>query len=342
MHNDLHRKIYHQMNLNIPSPINRKIAVVVPVYNTANYLRECLDSILAQTYANFTVFAVNDASPDESNSILVEYEKLDPRIVIITRKENGGLSAARNSALELIEEDGSFDYVTLCDSDDTLMPTMLEELLSTILQENADVASCCLQSEAITSTLTFSEYRNFSPSEFVEQIFSLGNWRNRLGSGGFVCNRLFKAEKIKGIRFNEDRSLNEDELFCMNVATRIDKISHIPRLLYYYRYRPSSLSNDTKFKKKLIAGRILCLSIARKISSYSEIVVACSLVKLFISGDQWEHFHNKLDIQRIKSLATKGKKIGLIRKKVLLKFIILSRYPKIFKFYSKLRQTKKE
>ena len=78
-----------------------KVAVVLPVYNTARYLRECLDSILAQSYKNFVVFAVDDGSTDTSGQILNEYTAKDQRIVTF-HKKNGGVSSARNVALDAI------------------------------------------------------------------------------------------------------------------------------------------------------------------------------------------------------------------------------------------------
>lgn len=83
-----------------------KVAVVLPVYNTARYLRECLDSILAQSYKNFVVFAVDDGSTDTSGQILNEYTAKDQRIVTF-HKKNGGVSSARNVALDAIENEGS-------------------------------------------------------------------------------------------------------------------------------------------------------------------------------------------------------------------------------------------
>ena len=90
------------------------VAIIIPVYNVAEYLRECLDSMLAQTYENFTVFAVDDGSTDDSGSILDEYAKKDKRIVAIHQK-NAGQGAARNNALDRIEALGTFDYVTFAD-----------------------------------------------------------------------------------------------------------------------------------------------------------------------------------------------------------------------------------
>ena len=101
-----------QKNTNVNN--QPKVAIIVPVYNVALYLRECLDSILTQTYTNFTVFAVDDGSTDESGAILDEYAVKDPRFIVI-RQKNGGLSAARNAALDRIERDGTFEYVAFVD-----------------------------------------------------------------------------------------------------------------------------------------------------------------------------------------------------------------------------------
>ena len=98
---------------------NPKIAIITPVYNTARYLRECLDSILSQTYKNFAVFTIDDGSTDDSGQILDEYAAKDCRIITI-HKKNGGVSSARNTALDAIENDGSFDYITFVDSDDVV------------------------------------------------------------------------------------------------------------------------------------------------------------------------------------------------------------------------------
>lgn len=326
------------MNHNTPSLSDWKIAVVVPVYNSANYLRDCLNSILAQTHKNYKIFTVNDASYDESSIILDEYAKIDSRIIIINRMENGGISASRNSALEAIEEDGSFEYIAFCDSDDTLAPTMLEELLRAIILENADVASCGFKSYETNHLISFSDYRSFSAEEFLEQIFSLGKWSNRHGSGGFVWSRLFKADKIKGIRFCQDRNVTEDELYCTNVARNVSKITHIPRLLYTYRNTAMSLTKEIKFTQKLLSGRLMCLKIAKNISPYSAIVVACAIANTTISAVNQEIRINDNPLtENIELLLTRGKRLGLIQRSKIRKFKLITKFPKIYYTYIKLR-----
>ena len=115
-----------------------KVAVVLPVYNTARYLRECLDSILAQSYKNFVVFAVDDGSTDTSGQILNEYTAKDQRIVTF-HKKNGGVSSARNVALDAIENEGSFDYIAFVDSDDLVKEALQKPLFPSRIEQNCSV-----------------------------------------------------------------------------------------------------------------------------------------------------------------------------------------------------------
>lgn len=124
-------------------PLQKNVAVIVPIYNVEDYLSECLDSILSQTYTHFDIFAVDDASTDNSLQILLDYQKRDSRLIVLKRENNGGLSAARNTALEEIEKRGTYDYLCFCDSDDKISPHMIEELVNSIVSEKADIASCC-------------------------------------------------------------------------------------------------------------------------------------------------------------------------------------------------------
>ena len=101
-----------------------KVSIIVPVYNVEKYLDECVKSILAQTYSNIEIVLVDDGSKDTSGSMCDEYKKHDDRIVVV-HKENGGLSSARNAGME----NASGDYYIFVDSDDTISPDMVEEMV---------------------------------------------------------------------------------------------------------------------------------------------------------------------------------------------------------------------
>ena len=111
------------------------ISIIIPIYNVENYLRQCLDSIVAQTYQNFECLLINDGSPDNSSDICREYVAKDTRFRYF-EKENGGVSSARNLGIERSE--GA--YITFIDSDDWVDSDYLEVLYSAILEEQADIA----------------------------------------------------------------------------------------------------------------------------------------------------------------------------------------------------------
>lgn len=215
-----------------------KVAIVVPVYNVAPYLNECLDSILTQTYTNFTVFAVDDGSTDESGAILDEWASKDTRFVVI-RQKNGGLSAARNAALDLIERDGTFEYIAFVDSDDKLLPEFLAHFVQNAVQTQADITVCGFfkfNDEGRTKTEGIIQTaRTIDQEEFVELIFSMLRWEKTCGAGGMVWEKLFTASSIRSIRFPSNRDVLEDEIFCLQAALRAQIFSYLPETLYGYR-----------------------------------------------------------------------------------------------------------
>lgn len=100
-----------------------KVTVILPVYNAATYLGQCLDSVIAQTCADWTLIAVNDGSTDDSEAICRRYAAADSRITLISQ-QNKGVSSARNTALDSTES----EYVFFLDADDELYPDALEQI----------------------------------------------------------------------------------------------------------------------------------------------------------------------------------------------------------------------
>ena len=95
--------------------MKKKISVIIPVYNVEKYIRECLDSVLEQSLKDIEIICVNDGSTDSSRNILLEYRKKDSRVIVLD-KQNGGLSSARNSGIDIAQG----KYVLFLDSDDLL------------------------------------------------------------------------------------------------------------------------------------------------------------------------------------------------------------------------------
>ena len=119
-----------------------KVSIIIPVYNVAEYLPRCLDSVTGQTLKEIEIIAVNDGSTDRSLSILENYAQQDNRILILN-KENGGLSDARNYAFPHIHG----EYVGFVDSDDWIDKEMYEQLYAIAKKENADQVRCGYISE---------------------------------------------------------------------------------------------------------------------------------------------------------------------------------------------------
>ena len=116
---------------------NIKVSVTVPIYNTAKYLRQCLDSLKAQTLKNIEFILVDDGSTDISGEICEEYAKKDSRFKVIHQR-NGGVAAARQTGLD----NAHGEYVIVCDSDDWVEPDMYERMFLKAKETDADIVMC--------------------------------------------------------------------------------------------------------------------------------------------------------------------------------------------------------
>ena len=114
---------------------NEVVSIIIPIYNVEAYLRQCLETVIHQTYPNLEIILVNDGSPDQSEEICKEFFRKDARIRYV-RQENGGLSAARNTGIEL----ATGDYITFIDPDDWVTEDYVEVLYRQLKKYDADVS----------------------------------------------------------------------------------------------------------------------------------------------------------------------------------------------------------
>ena len=114
-----------------------KISIIIPVYKVEQYLPECLDSVINQTYKNLEIICVDDGSPDNSGKILDEYASKDNRIKVI-HKENGGVSSARNAGLDI----ATGDWISFVDADDYIASDFYDKLIGSSKDGEADVVQC--------------------------------------------------------------------------------------------------------------------------------------------------------------------------------------------------------
>ena len=214
-----------------------KISVIVPVYNVEQYLPQCLDSIINQTYKNLEIICVDDGSPDNSGKILDEYAKKDKRIKVI-HQENGGLSVARNTGLD----NATGEWVSFIDSDDYIKLDFYENLISAANKSGADVVQCgfYLYDEAVIKEIKYPTSLFCSYSDILKQIKKC-----------YVWNKLWKREFIKkhNLKFTP-KIYFEDVLFTVTAIPLIIKWENLNYVGYYYRYNPNSITNDPKKIKK--------------------------------------------------------------------------------------------
>ena len=231
------------MNPNKPT-----ISIIVPIYNSSEYLRSCISSILSQSFTNFELILVNDGSTDDSKKICLAFAVKDQRILVVD-KGNGGVSSARNAGIKV----SSGKYLMFIDSDDTISPYMCEKLLKGIEQSKSSLAICgyCFINEIYRShTDILPNIKSFIDTKsFKESYINL--FQNRIYLS--VWGKLFLSDLIrsKNIFFDDSISLGEDFLFLHTYFKYMDKfsISVINEPLYNYYVHPGSLSKSNSISR---------------------------------------------------------------------------------------------
>lgn len=216
----------------------RLLSVIVPVYKVEKYLRQCLDSIINQTYKNLEIILVDDGSPDNCGKICDEYAKKDNRIKVI-HKENGGLSSARNIGTQIAQ--GS--YIAYVDSDDWLDRNMYSELIFILEKYQLDMVRCgAYESNGVNRKIILpkEKYKNkiFYNKEVLYRYFD-----------EFLCkvvwNAVYKKNIVKGI-ISPDKCNSEDNYVSGMYLYRTRKMMIIDKPLYYYRKNPESITHAGK------------------------------------------------------------------------------------------------
>ena len=220
------------------------ISVIVPIYKVEPYIRQCIDSIINQTYKNLEIILVDDGSPDGCPQICDEYATKDTRVIVI-HKENGGLSSARNAGLEI----ATGDYIAFVDSDDWLDFTMYERLYDVAVKTDSDITTCGIKyhdaSSEIESSLDTGSVIEWEKYEAIKKLITpVYNIRFE------VWNKLFKSSLIRNIRFKEGQ-VYEDVYFDRIVFLNANKIVTLNTNLYYYRVSRPGNTNSSFTERKL-------------------------------------------------------------------------------------------
>jgi glycosyltransferase EpsJ len=203
----------------------------VPVFNSAKYLSNCVDSIRSQTFKDFECILVDDGSTDDTLALCKKYSELDSRIKVL-HQNNSGVSSARNLGLRR----STGEYIAFIDSDDTVLPEMYQKMYADI--KNYDVICCGFKHK----NFIFTENFQFTGASQAETVFRLEN----AGLFGTIWNKLYKREIIEKnhILFSEGYSFGEDFLFNLTYFSFTDSAFCLDDVLYEYNINEQSISKN--------------------------------------------------------------------------------------------------
>lgn len=224
----------------------RKISVVVPVYNAEQYLVRCLDSILAQTHGALEVILVDDGSKDQSGAICDDYAAKDSRVAVI-HQENAGPSAARNAGLRR----AGGDYVCFVDSDDYIDEDYCEYLLALALQHGADIVQCAAMEEGSRGIRVLGPAQDI----FLEKGIADMQGRHWHAYGNANWGKIYRRAILQDARFDERCCIGEDLHFNFQALRKAGAVVMGTAPKYHYVLTEGSLFRAAPSRERLLNCR---------------------------------------------------------------------------------------
>lgn len=220
------------------------ISVIVPCYKVEMYVASCINSIISQTYKNLEIILVDDGSPDRSGMICEEYAAKDDRIKVI-HKENGGLSDARNAAIDIAQG----EYITFIDSDDTVSNDHIMTLFLLVEKYQCKLSVGQWQTYKEGTSLRINQLDEKeicydTPQEAVTAMFYQEEFDNA------ACVKLYHKSLFNNIRFPKGLVF-EDDYTVYQLLFMSDKVAYTNHITYYYLLRADSIEGVAFSKKKM-------------------------------------------------------------------------------------------
>ena len=217
------------------------VSVVVPIYNVESYLKECVDSILFQTYKNLEIIVVDDGSTDGSETLYDEYAAQDARVRVL-HKKNGGLSDARNAGMKV----ATGDLITFVDSDDYISKDFIEILFEAMLENKSDIAIANMKRTSKRdekNTSTAWKTSNFkSEDALISMLYGIP-------FGTSACGKLFKRNLFKGVEFPYGK-FSEDLFTIYKTILKSKSVTYVEFDGYFYYYRDEGSIVVSGYKEK--------------------------------------------------------------------------------------------
>ena len=280
-----------------------EVSVIIPVYNTEQFLGNCLNSVLAQTFTDFEIIIVNDGSTDNSSAIIEEFAKKNNRIVAI-HQENMGLSEARNAGLNIVRG----NWITFVDSDDLLAPDFLQELLDAAKQYSATIACSDKQlfwkESEIGNSITKPQVIELSPEKALERALY-----QKCGPDYSAWSKLYDAKIWQNRRFTP--GIYFEDMDCIpQVLLDAEKIAFVPEPLYLNRRHDTSILATTYNYKKAellnIAEKICNLVNGKELKRAANcnlFSASCSILMRTPDTDEFKNYRERA-WEHIKELRT--------------------------------------
>jgi len=218
------------------------LSIIVPVYNVEEYLCECIDSIINQTFRDFELILVNDGSTDNCGMICDSYAQIDSRVRII-HQENKGLSNARNTGIDIAKG----QYIAFVDSDDFVDSNMYEIMVRELSERNIDMVVCGVNpfrdNQYKKSNYTVNKEIVLSKDQCFEMILSAGDIITT-----YAWNKVYKKEIFLNIRYPEGKHY-EDIFVITDILSECDSVFVTSLKLYNYRKREGSITSSVYNKR---------------------------------------------------------------------------------------------
>lgn len=322
---------------------NDLVSIIIPVYNVAQYLDDCLNSIIRQTYKNLEIIIIDDGSTDDSLEICRSFAAKDKRLTVI-HQENAGVSAARNAGLSII----TGNYVLFIDSDDRIEQNMVESFIE-ILDENSKIdAVFCGYKEFDDETGTIIKEVVPNQSKLVDrdkgvaEIF--GEYSTMLWNKMFRCSIIDKSDL-----FDVTLKIGEDELWMVDVLKKANNIMLIGTPLYYYRSRAEGASKGQVFSEAKMTDYESQKKVLKSINEYgSEALTLYAQQRLYYTGqdimklayyggyfDVYEKINREIEDVRKIWYKNHTNKLGVIRRKLVEKMMQKGFSKKLIKIFDK-------
>lgn len=224
--------------------MKKKVSIIVPIYNSEEYIDRCIKSILQQTYDRFELILIDDGSTDRSKEICQNYKKIDKRIMAISQK-NGGAGLARNVGLQ----HATGDYLLFVDSDDWIDVDLLENVVKKIEYYHAEAVVFGWKCEGRGKEKAYQIVQTdtiLSGKAIIEKIID----DDHVYGGGYTVNKLWDMKKIRenNSLFEKSLFLYEDKVFAISNYIHLNRVLLIPDVYYHYVERDESLSHYKTFQ----------------------------------------------------------------------------------------------